>query len=186
MTKTVTSIDGVDMEKGLSYSMGQQAVYEKVLLEYVKSRDDFAAQLQKYYESSDWENYRIVAHSIKSSSYSVGAEELGDLAKEMEFAARDLDIDSIHRNNGRLKELFLEVSENIAEYLLDIVADFNKKQESDIDKLICAIDDFEQEKAIEILNSMTIHEDKKDIVEELRSKIENLEFFDAGEIVKLL
>lgn len=179
-------IKGVDMEKGLAYAMGQQSIYEKVMLEYVKSRDDFAARLQEYYEASDWEKYRIVAHSIKSSSYSIGAEELGNLAKEMEFAARDLDVDSIHRKNGRLKEMFLEVAENIAEYLLDNGADFNKKQESDIDKLICAIEDFEQEKAIEILNSMTFHEDKKDIVEELRSKIENLEFFDAGEIVKLL
>lgn len=174
------------MEKGLAYAMGQQSIYEKVMLEYVKSRDDFAARLQEYYEASDWEKYRIVAHSIKSSSYSIGAEELGNLAKEMEFAARDLDVDSIHRKNGRLKEMFLEVAENIAEYLLDNGAYFNKKQESDIDKLICAIEDFEQEKAIEILNSMTFHEDKKDIVEELRSKIENLEFFDAGEIVKLL
>lgn len=174
------------MEKGLAYAMGQQSIYEKVMLEYVKSRDNFATRLQEYHEASDWEKYRIVAHSIKSSSYSVGAEELGDLAKEMEFAARDLDVDSIHRKNGRLKEMFLEVAENIAEYLLDNGADFNKKQESDIDKLICAIEDFEQEKAIEILNSMTFHEDKKDIVEELRSKIENLEFFDAGEIVKLL
>lgn len=184
--ETTDIIKGVDFAKGLAYVQGNQTVYEEFLLEYVKSSSDFRSRLEEYFESKDMVNYRIVAHSIKSNSYYVGANELGDLAKEMEFAARDLEIDFVQKMHDTFRSMYCEIIKNIEEYLTGngIVVDY--QPETDIDKLIFAIDNFDQDKALEILEQIAIAESKKDVIDDIRTKLEDFDYFSASELAKLL
>ena len=48
----------------------------------------------------DWDNYRIVVHSLKGNALTIGALNLSEHAKELEFAARDNRIDEIMEKHG--------------------------------------------------------------------------------------
>lgn len=182
----IEQIEGIDWDKGLAYVQGNQTVYEQFLLEYVKSSVDFLKRLSDFFAAKDMANYRIVAHSIKSNSYYVGANELGDFAKEMEFAARDMDVDFILKMHEVFKESYSQIVRNIEAYLTGkgIVVDFIP--ETDKDKLILAIDNFEQEKALELLDQISAKECNKEVADEIRMKLEDFDYFGAGELVGLL
>lgn len=189
-------IAGVDMDKGLGFVQGNQTIYERFLVEYVRSKEDFLKRLDDFAEAGDWANYRIVAHSVKSSSYSLGADALGDLAKEMEFAAKDLKADLILRKNSQLMELLREIGENVEAYLRAQGIPYAAKADTKKEQLLAAFDDFDQEKALEILDEIvevltdqaggTLDEEKRALIEGLREHIENLDYFSASELAEEL
>lgn len=77
-----------------------------------------ADYLQKCYEQLDrgeenLDNYRIKVHAMKSSSALIGANGLSEMAKTLEFAAKDGDKETIYR----LTEEFLETWRSYKEKL---------------------------------------------------------------------
>ena len=61
--------------------------------------------MEKYYKDENWDEYRIIIHSLKSASKTVGAEEAAELAKKLEDASRDHNADFIEANH----RVFLEI-----------------------------------------------------------------------------
>ncbi len=53
------------------------------------------ANLRKHREASEWDPLRRVAHTLKGSSGSFGAKPLSALAKDLEEAAREMDLPRI-------------------------------------------------------------------------------------------
>ncbi|MDD6037021.1 MAG: hypothetical protein PUC30_12695 [Lachnospiraceae bacterium] len=47
-----------------------------------------AIELRRYYEESDFENYRIKIHAIKSNLANIGAMGVSDMAKKLELALK--------------------------------------------------------------------------------------------------
>lgn len=78
---------GVDTATGLTYCMNDPDFYREMLCEYLSA--DKRAALQECFDKQDWHNYQIIVHSIKSSSRTIGAAELGDMFAELEQAAKD-------------------------------------------------------------------------------------------------
>ena len=78
----------IDRAIGLQYCLDDE-LYHQVLESYLEQGQDYKAQLPVYYETKQWKEYAIVAHAIKSSSLSIGAVTLSDLAKEQEFLGKD-------------------------------------------------------------------------------------------------
>ena len=81
----------LDVESALPFSGDDEDIYEVVVATYVE--DEKVEELTKAFENSDWANYRIIVHAIKSSSYTIGANELGDEAKESEDCLKNGDIE---------------------------------------------------------------------------------------------
>ena len=61
----------------------------------------------------DIANYRVVAHAIKSTSRTIGAIELSDLAKELEYAAADGNIEFIREKNDSLAAMYSDILDKI-------------------------------------------------------------------------
>ena len=51
--------------------------------EYEGKMPPYDLELVAYFEAKDWKNYTIQAHGMKSSSLSIGAKELSELAKKL-------------------------------------------------------------------------------------------------------
>ena len=85
--------DAIDEESAMKYCMGSRAFLEKMLATFRKNEK--SKQLETFFRAKDWDNYRLIAHSLKGNALTVGAMRLSEHAKELEFAARDNRIDEI-------------------------------------------------------------------------------------------
>ncbi len=77
----------LDLEEGLTTSVGNEELYMELVEEFVKLR--IKKELERFYEESDYKNYCILIHSFKNNAYSIGAKKLGDLAFELEKRTRE-------------------------------------------------------------------------------------------------
>ncbi len=85
--------DAIDEESALKYCMGSRTFLEKMLATFRKNEK--TKQIETFFRAKDWDNYRIVVHSLKGNALTVGALKLSEHAKELEYAARDDHIDEI-------------------------------------------------------------------------------------------
>lgn len=83
----------IDHEKGLTYCGGSEDFLKEIISMYVA--DDKRAEIQKAFGEKDWDSYRILIHTVKSTSRTIGAMELGDEVQELENAVKELDVDMI-------------------------------------------------------------------------------------------
>ena len=90
--------DAIDEESALKYCMGNRAFLERMLATFRKNEK--SKQIETFFRVRDWDNYRIVVHSLKGNALTIGALNLSEHAKELEFAARDNRIDEIMEKHG--------------------------------------------------------------------------------------
>ena len=91
---------GVDTSAGLACCADDPEFYEEMLAEYVKESETNRTDLQRFFEAQDLDNYRIRAHSIKSTSRMIGASALAETAYGLELAAKDRDAAKIAEAHG--------------------------------------------------------------------------------------
>ena len=70
--------------------------------------------LQRNFGMENWKVYAIIVHGLKSSSRTIGATELGELAYTLEIAAKEEDLDTLRGNHGRLMMTYCRLMERIA------------------------------------------------------------------------
>ncbi|MBE5940114.1 MAG: response regulator [Lachnospiraceae bacterium] len=83
----------VDFAVGLATSGGDEEFYLELFDDFTKLT--VKEELTKFYQDRDYKNYCIRIHGFKSTSYSLGAKEMGDLAFEMEKLTRESFSDEI-------------------------------------------------------------------------------------------
>ncbi len=80
----------INVEKGLEYSAGMTDFYKEFLLKFVSLKAEKQQKLQATFEASDWKNYTICVHALKSTALSIGGEKTSEAAKELEKAGKIL------------------------------------------------------------------------------------------------
>ena len=95
-----TPIEGIDYEAGLAqYQMAK--IYDRILATYLRTAPDILATLAAFSEEG-LNDYIITVHGLKGASYGVQANHIGDLAKDLEMAGKDGNVDFIKDNNQHL------------------------------------------------------------------------------------
>lgn len=79
----------LDIQTGLMYCAESEDVYLDILDEYVN--DDKREELKEFFDTQNWERYRIFIHSVKSSSLTIGAMELYEISRQIEEPLKDMD-----------------------------------------------------------------------------------------------
>ena len=97
----------IDRVIGLQYCLDDE-LYRQVLESYLIQGQEYKEQLPGYYEAKSWKEYSVITHAIKSSSLSIGAVILSDLAKEQEFLGKDENEEEIHRTYDAFYREFCE------------------------------------------------------------------------------
>lgn len=92
---------GLDVKKAILYCNGKDAYY-KILQGYCREGEKTEKQLEELYRNQDWKNYTIAVHGIKSAMHSIGAMKLSEIAKLLEMAGKNEDIDYILEHHNQL------------------------------------------------------------------------------------
>lgn len=100
----------LDTEQGMSVCMGDEAFYFKILKVYLK--DEMVDTLKQDYEAGTWAQYQIHVHGLKNVSANIGAMELSEQFKGLEYAIKNHDIpdtDYIRSHHDKVMEAYQEL-----------------------------------------------------------------------------
>lgn len=98
----------INKDLAMTYCGGMEELFQEILADFRHS--GIIDELKKCYAAKDWDNYRINAHSLKSSSLTVGAEEVSETFKKLEFAVKESDYGYIEANHDAACALFDELA----------------------------------------------------------------------------
>ena len=104
-------IEGLDVQTGMMYCMDSVDFYFEILQEYVKMEK--AEKLKQFFEQEDWDNYRTVAHALKSTSLTIGAVHMSESAKALEFAAKEKDEAYLRLHHDKAMKEYFDLVEKI-------------------------------------------------------------------------
>ena len=78
---------------------------------YLTQSEKYLEKLPICYQEKDWGNYAIMVHAIKSTSLTIGANRLSELAKEQEMASKAKDEAFLQTNWEAFYSYYLTVLE---------------------------------------------------------------------------
>jgi HPt (histidine-containing phosphotransfer) domain-containing protein len=82
-----------EIEKALNRVHNKKELLERVIEIFVKSLDEKKDIIENELDNENWETLGTIAHSIKGSSWTIGAQQLGNIAYQMEKTAAKKDLD---------------------------------------------------------------------------------------------
>ena len=189
MVEDAFVIDDLDIEKGLMYC-GNKENYLQILTSQRDSGRETLKQVLVAYEKEDWKNYVILVHGIKSAMMSIGAVNLSEMAKGLEFAGKGEDYDYIHKRHVPMTEEYKRIMKVLDEcpYLEPKVAeevpvDKPELSSSDFEAKLVELEnatyEFDGMKVVPILDDLsTFAYHGKDLAKELKPVYKKVEMFD--------
>jgi HPt (histidine-containing phosphotransfer) domain-containing protein len=78
----------LNIAMGLKYSDDMEDIFKSILEIFCDMKDENKEKIQKAFEAEDWKNYTVFVHALKSTALSVGGEQLGELAKNLEMSGK--------------------------------------------------------------------------------------------------
>ena len=94
----------IDFDIGLATCCGDEDFLMELLQDYTEL--PIKEELQNYYDNEDCKHYCVRVHGFKSSSYSIGAKQIGDLACEIEMLTKESLSDEVLVLQERLFEQY--------------------------------------------------------------------------------
>ncbi len=106
----------IDLEKGRKFCMDDEAFFRKILDMFAKSV--YAQELNQYFENSDFSNYGIKVHAIKTNLANIGAEGASDMAKQLEFALKkENNVAYVQEHHAEFIRVYKQVQDEAKAYL---------------------------------------------------------------------
>ncbi len=93
---------GINLEQGLKNMGGSVETYDEILTIYFEELADKLERIRKNGTLGDMKAYSVDVHSLKSTSASIGAMDLSEMAKEHEMRSKKDDSLFVRKNLGRL------------------------------------------------------------------------------------
>ncbi len=112
---SLAALTFLDVPTGLGYCMNDEGFYFEMLNEYRTGRKD--GDLEKFFAASDFENYRITVHALKSTSLTIGAKNLSGRAKDLELACKEGRFDYVRERHAEVMAEYLELLKNLDKVL---------------------------------------------------------------------
>lgn len=191
--KKLPEIDGIDWDSAMQHLPDVEMLLETVS-DFYSTMQGEADYLEQCYNELDknelaLENYRIKVHAMKSSSALIGALELSQMAKDLEYAAKDGNMEMIRNNTSE----FLEKWRSYREKLSVCIAEEEKSDIEDIsvvkellNDLKEAMDNMDVDVADEIMKSLKQYNYSDEVtmlMDKLATAVINLDNFEVAEII---
>ena len=87
--KEASLVPVIDIKTGLLYCADSQDMYKEFVKMFCDGYEEKRQQLEDFYVQLDWTNYAIKIHALKSTSLSIGAAGLSELAASLEKAGKE-------------------------------------------------------------------------------------------------
>lgn len=109
---TLEKLDFLDLEEGIKNCGNDESLFLDVVKEYYTA--ERTNEMELFYSKEDWKNYEILVHALKSTSKAIGAISFSDIAKNLEYAAKNGDYDYIKKNHDAAFNEYKEVLAKIS------------------------------------------------------------------------
>lgn len=108
---------GLDVNAGLRYCMDDKGFYKEMLMDFTGSAVKKRSDLIMYYEKGDLKTFETLVHALKTTSRTIGANRLSDLAKRSEAAAKEGDTSELQELYEQLMTVYKESVDDISSVL---------------------------------------------------------------------
>ena len=96
--------------------MEDEEFYREMLQTFLDSPS--AMELRRYYEESDFENYRIKIHAMKSNLANIGAVSVSEMAKQLELALKnDNNVSYVQEHHEEFMTVYEKVESEVKAYI---------------------------------------------------------------------
>jgi CheY-like chemotaxis protein len=106
---------GIDYSSGLNFCAGELDFYKEMLKDFAVTAAEKKKKLTLFMENGEWKDYEILAHSMKSTSKTVGIEDLYNEFLALENAAKEKDYGYIEQKHETVMDKFTKISEGISD-----------------------------------------------------------------------
>ncbi len=113
MTYAALTEAGIDTQLGLDYCCGDDEFYLDMLRMFSDQRQEKRQEIAALYDAANWADYAVKVHALKSTSLTIGATELSELAKQLEQAGKAEDTGYIQTNHPLLLKMYDQVCQRI-------------------------------------------------------------------------
>ncbi len=117
-------LEEIDVGEGLK-NCGSIDSYFNIIKVYYESAEMTENNIEGAYNDENWKDYTSYVHSLKSTSRTIGARSLSELAKKLEDAGNAGDIETIREYQDELMNLF-----TIVKYTLSKVPGIDQQEEN--------------------------------------------------------
>ena len=107
-TDTFDMLPDIDKDTAIMYC-GSEEDFLELAEVYCTSGKTYAEKLQDAFEATDLKNYALISHTIKSTSRTLGATKLSEMALVQEMAAKDGDGDAVRSNHEEFSAAYKKV-----------------------------------------------------------------------------
>ncbi len=181
----------IHTHSGLNYCRGDEAFYFELLTKFAQEADKKSAEINRFFEEEDCENYRIRVHAMKSTSKMIGADKFSAMARAAEDAAKDHNMNYIKEHHEELLMAYWDVVNSIKEALGIQQAVDSKENCVEITKeelleqlreLQTGLETFETEKAEQIIEKLSTALYNNVVIADMLSDVrQDVENFECGE-----
>lgn len=194
-TMFLSSVEGLNYEEGLSLMAGSLENYMKVLVVSVRNIIENYNMIDVIRNTEQMETMTLHFHSLKGIFLNIGADELAEQSKRLEFAAREFENPYVHEMmDGYLEKVkrfhdqlekacifYKEQDKNKSNSEIMPASEFMKN----VEQLKEYIQDFNYIDIIEMLEDMmgSASEDKREVLNKVYDSIQNFEYDTAFEIL---
>ena len=85
----------LNKEEGIKYCGGSEELYIEILETYVEKGKQYENEIDEYFKQENWKEYARIAHTLKSTSLTIGASDFSEISKTHELAAKGEDVEFI-------------------------------------------------------------------------------------------
>jgi len=111
-------MEGIDMAVGLEYAGEDEELYREILADYMECAKEQTEAIERAAAEEDHEAYTIEVHSLKSTSRTIDALELSNMARKLEKSSRNQEWETVRAGTPALlaayRQICLAIKPNIA------------------------------------------------------------------------
>ena len=182
---------GLDIKAGEEYTGGGER-YISAVRRFYESYDKNRMQLEKYYVSEDYENYKITVHALKSNAKAIGAGQLSFAFEELEMAATEGNIAYVKEKHGKALFSYSSVIKSLVfvKEMWDVrpADELSAKQARAVsEELLAALDDYDFDRSTELskkLSGYPFRITQSGRLKEAMNLIADFMYDEAAEIIK--
>lgn len=104
---------GLDVDAGLNYCAGDQALYFEMLIDFIGACEGKLAEADRLYHEENWHEYGVAVHAMKSNCRMIGMNDAYEQARALEEAAENGDAVYINANHASFLGLVADRIKNI-------------------------------------------------------------------------
>ncbi len=104
---------GISAEEGLKYCASDQSFYLELLGDFAKEMPDKKTELEGLFAAGDLDGYRTKVHALKSTSKTIGAMEVSELARKLERGSARGITEFVQAHHGELMDMYTQLADEI-------------------------------------------------------------------------